>query len=81
MYLHIGKDYIVKSKEIIAIFNIDYVKNTKEYKAMYNDLEESGNIVKVSDSKAKAFILTENQGKRKAYITNIGVNTISKRMI
>ncbi len=81
MYLHIGKDYIVKSKEIIAIFNIDYVKNTKEYKAMYNELEESGNIVKVSDSKAKAFILTENQGKRKAYITNIGVNTISKRMI
>ena len=81
MYLNIGKDYIVKSKEIIAIFNIDYVKNTKEYKAMYNELEESGNIVKVSDSKAKAFILTENQGKRKAYITNIGVNTISKRMI
>ena len=81
MYLHIGKDYIVKSKEIIAIFNIDYVKNTKEYKTMYSELEESGNIVKVSDSKATAFILTENQGKRKAYITNIGVNTISKRMI
>ena len=48
---------------------------------MYNSLDESGDIIKVSDSKAKAFILTENQGKRKAYITNIGVNTISKRMI
>ena len=81
MYLHIGKDYIVKSNEIIGIFNIDYVKNTKEYKSMYNALEESGNLIKVSDSKAKACILTENQGKRKAYITNIGVNTISKRMI
>ena len=33
------------------------------------------------NNKAKSFILTENQGKRKAYITNIGVNTISKRMI
>ena len=81
MYLHIGKDYIVKNNEIIGIFNINYVKNTKEYKAMYNNLDESGDIIKVSDSKAKAFILTENQGKRKAYITNIGVNTISKRLI
>ena len=81
MYLHIGKDYIVKNNEIIGIFNIDYVKNTKEYKAMYSSLDEDGNIIKISDNKAKSFILTENQGKRKAYITNIGVNTISKRMI
>ena len=81
MYLHIGKDYIVKSKEIIAIFNIDYVKNTKEYKAMYKSLEEAGNIVFVSDKKGMSFILTEENNIKKAYITNIGVNTIAKRMI
>ena len=80
MYIHIGKDFIINSKYIIAIFNIDYVKNTKEYKAMYKSLEEAGNIVFVSDKKGMSFILTENNIK-KAYITNIGVNTIAKRMI
>ena len=49
MYIHIGKDFIINSKYIIAIFNIDYVKNTKEYKAMYKSLEEAGNIIFVSD--------------------------------
>ena len=81
MYLHIGKDFIINSRTIIAIFNIDYVKNTKEYKAMYKSLEESGNIVFVSDKKGMSFILTEENNIKKAYITNIGVNTIAKRMI
>ena len=39
MYLHIGKDLIIKNHDIIGIFNIDYIKNTKEYKSMYKDLE------------------------------------------
>ena len=81
MYIHIGKDFIINSKYIIAIFNIDYVKNTKEYKAMFCELEANGNIIFVSDKKAMSFILTEENGIKKAYITNIGVNTIAKRLI
>ncbi len=81
MYLHIGKDFIINSRTIIAIFNIDYVKNTKEYKAMYKSLEEAGNIIIVSDKKEMSFILTEENNIKKAYITNIGANTIAKRMI
>ena len=81
MYIHIGKDFIINSKYIIAIFNIDYVKNTKEYKAMYKYLEESGKLTYVSEKKSMSFILTEENNIKKAYITNIGVNTIAKRMI
>lgn len=81
MYIHIGKDFIINSRYIIAIFNIDYVKNTKEYKAMYKSLEEAGNLIFVSDKKGMSFILTEENNIKKAYITNIGVNTIAKRMI
>ena len=81
MYIHIGKDFIINSKYIIAIFYIDYVKNTKEYKAMYKSLEETDSIIKVSDKKEMSFILTEENKIKKAYITNIGVNTIAKRLI
>ena len=81
MYLHIGKDFIINSKNIIAIFNIDYVKNTKEYKAMYKSLEEKNNLVIISDKKEMSFILTKENNIEKAYITNIGVNTIAKRQI
>ena len=82
MYLHIGKDFIINSNSIIAIFNIDYVKNTKEYKTLYKSLEEENSLINVNnDKKSKAFILIEEDKKQKAYITNVGVNTILKRMI
>lgn len=53
MYLNIGKEYILKDKDIIGIFNIDYIKNTKEYKGMYKSLEENSLITKVSEEKEK----------------------------
>lgn len=81
MYLNIGKEYILKDKDIIGIFNIDYIKNTKEYKGMYKSLEENSLITKVSEEKEKTFILIESNKNKKGYITNIGVNTIAKRLI
>lgn len=81
MYIHIGKDFIINNKNIIAIFNIDYVKNTKEYKALYKSMEENNEIIKISDKKGKSFILLEKNQKKKAYITNISVNTIGKRVL
>ena len=79
MYLHIGKDYIIKSKEIIGIFNIDYVKNTKEYKGMIEKLKDEGNLKNIADNQNKTFILTEKDSIVKGYITNIGTTTIGKR--
>ena len=79
MYLHIGKDFVINKKDIIGIFNIDYIKNTKEYKSMYKSLEEKKDLINVSDKQDKTFILLENNQKIKGYITNIGSNTIGKR--
>lgn len=79
MYLHIGKDFVINKKDIIAILNIEYIKNTKEYKSMYKSLEESKCIINVAENQAKTFILVEKDKKIKGYITNIGANTIGKR--
>ena len=79
MYLHIGKDYIINNKDIIGIFNIDYVKNTKEYKSLLEKLKEEGNLRNIADNQNKTFILTEKDSIVKGYITNIGTTTIGKR--
>ena len=81
MYLHIGKDLSLNSKDIIGIFNIDYIKNTKEYKSMYKSLQEDGKILDISDYTNKSFILIEKNKDKKGFITKIGVNTITKRLI
>ena len=79
MYLHIGKDYIINNRDIIGIFNIDFVKNTKEYKSMLDKLKAEGNLRNIADNQNKTFILTEKDTVVKGYITNIGTTTIGKR--
>ena len=79
MYLHIGKEYVINNNDIIGIFNLEYIQNTKEYKKMYEQLERENSIKNVSKSQEKTFILTEKNGVKKGYLTNIGASTIGKR--
>ena len=79
MYLHIGKGLCLNNNDIIAIFNIDYIKNTKEYKKFYEKLLEEKNIIDVSNGKEKSLILIKKNDITKAYISNISTNTIGKR--
>ncbi len=39
MYLHIGKDIILKKEDIIVIFNIESIAETKEYKIIIDKLK------------------------------------------
>ncbi len=79
MYLHIGKEYVINNKEVIAIFNLEYIKNTKEYKKMYEQLEKNKAIINISKNQEKTFILTEKDGVKRGYLTNIAASTIGKR--
>ena len=80
MYLHIGNGLCLNDNDIIAIFNIDYIKNTKEYKNFYNKLLDERNIEDVSKGKEKSLILTKKNNIVKAYVSGINSNTIEKRI-
>ncbi len=79
MYLHIGKDIIIHNEDIIGIFNIEYIKNTKEYKNCIMQLQEINHIKDISENQKKTFILIEKNNQIEGYITNISTNTIVKR--
>lgn len=79
MYLHIGNGMCLKEKNIIAILDIDYIKNTKEYKKFYERLLEEKKVIDISKENKKSLILVKENGIEKAYISNINANTIGKR--
>ncbi len=79
MYINIGKDLVVNDENIVGIFNLDYVRNTKEYRNFLSQLEENKQVERLVDNAEKTMILTQNRDRVKAYITNIGSATIGKR--
>lgn len=81
MYLHIGKDCVINNKDVIGIFNLDYIGNTKEYRNMKQFLEENNKLQRISGEQEKTFILLENNKNQKAYITGLSVSSVKKHML
>ena len=79
MYLHIGNNNIVKQDDLIAIYNIDSIKETKEYKRLIEELKENYSLIKEEGIEAKSLIIAKKEEKIIGYISNISSTTIAKR--
>ncbi len=79
MYLHIGNNNIVKQTDLIAIYNIDSIKETAEYKRLINDLNNSHSLIKEEGTEEKSLIIAKTEDKIIGYISNISSTTIAKR--
>lgn len=80
MYLQIGTEDFIKSEDIIGVFDLD---NTTVNKATrdYLNLAQKEDIVKtVSFDLPKSFIVTEEGGERRVYISALNTATIYKRL-
>lgn len=81
MYLHLGKNTVIKNKDIVGIFDMDtstISKNTREYLAK---AEKSGRVVNVSLELPKSFVVCKNNGDTKVYISQISSQTLQKRNV
>lgn len=79
MYVHIGKDVIIESKNIIAIFDIQTLQKKNSLENICKNLKISDKIIDVSDNNQKSLIITNKNNKTKGYISNISSTTLGKR--
>ena len=81
MYLHIYKDCVINNNEIIGIFNINNLKESKINIEFLEELSKNDNIKNVSENQEKILILTNKKNKTNGYISNLTINTIKKRIM
>ena len=79
MYVHIGKDVVINSDNIITILDIEALEKKKKIEEVLQNLKISGNIIDVSEGNKKSLIILEKNDKIFGYITNISSVTIAKR--
>jgi hypothetical protein len=81
MYLHIGKNCVIRDTSVIGVFDLEKIEKTPEFKALFSTLEENGNIIDIANNQKNSFVLTKDKNKIKGYISNIGTSAIKKRKI
>ena len=78
MYLHLGQECIIRTKEILGIFDLDSSTLSKHTRDYLTRAEKEGRVVNVTTELPKSFIVTTGQNA-KVYISQISAATLKKR--
>ena len=79
MYLHLGQDTVVKTDTVIGIFDLDNATVSKKTRDFLTRAEKDGKVVNVTYELPKSFIVCNDKGKTKVYISQISSVTLFKR--
>lgn len=82
MYLHLGQDIVVRSSDIIGIFDIENTSVSKSTKEYLGEQKKRRRVVNVSTELPKSFIVCsdeKNRGEIVVYISQISCATLKKR--
>lgn len=75
MYLHIGEDTVINTKNIIGIFDMDTSTVNKATRDYLAKAEKDKKVIYVNYDLPKSFIVTENN----IYVSPLNTNTLLKR--
>ena len=78
MYVHIGRDNVIRKRSILGIFDLDQASQNKDTVGFLRKAEKEGSLINVTDELPKAFILTDDG---LVYMTQLGAKTIMGRII
>ena len=79
MYLSIGADFAVRQDAILGIFALDNASWSRHTRAFLREAEQQGEVVAVTEELPKSFLLTEEYGLNRVYLTQFSTAALEKR--
>lgn len=85
MYLHLGQETLVKTRDIVGLFDMDNTTTSKWTRAFLNTAEKRGEVIAVTDDLPKTFVVvSKRRGRHPAqkdsiYLSQISAGTLKKR--
>jgi len=81
MYLHLGQETVVKTKDVVGIFDMDTSTVAKSTRDFLGKCEKEKSVITVSFELPKTFVITNKKGQKKSavYISQLSSSTLLKR--
>ena len=80
MYLHLGKNVVVKKSDIVSVCDLDNTSFSHITRAYLASAEKSGEVINVSDDLPKSFVVcSDKEGRQRLYLSQLASSTLLKR--
>ena len=80
MYLHIGNNYSLDTRDIVGIFDIENTTVEKCTKNLLERAEKEKICIYTTYEMPKSFIVTMKTGSERIYISQLSAVTLRKRL-
>lgn len=78
MYLHLGQESIIRTRDILGVFDLDTATVSKHTRAFLATAEKRGQVVNITTELPKSFIVATGASQT-VYISQISASTLKKR--
>ena len=78
-YIHLGKGSVINTGGIIGIFDLDITSQSYITRAYLTAAENDGQVINAAEDIPKSFIVTEENGQRRVYLSQLACATLLKR--
>ena len=80
MYIHLGQGTVVRSRDVVGIFDLESSTVSKHTRKFLNNAEKAGEVITVSYELPKSFVLTSEYGFNRVRLTSLNAMTLEKRL-
>lgn len=78
-YIHLGKGSVINTGGIIGVFDLDITSQSHITRAYLAAAEKNGQVINAADDIPKSFVVTEENGQRRVYLSQLASATLLKR--
>ena len=79
MYLHLGSGAVIRRTDIIGIFDLDNTSQSHITRKYLSAAEKSGQVINVAEDLPKSFVICNENGTTKVYLSQMSTQTLFKR--
>ena len=80
MYLSIGGGFVVRRRDIVAVFDMDNATYSRISRDALSLAEKSGEVINAAEDIPRTFIVCEEGGKRRVYLSGLSGSALKRRM-
>ncbi len=78
-YIHLGKGSVINTGGIIGVFDLDITSQSHITRAYLAAAEKNGQVINAAEDIPKSFVVTEEDGQRRVYLSQLASATLLKR--
>ena len=79
MYVGIGMSIAVRASQVLGVFELDNPSWSKRTREFLQRAQEEGNLVEATDELPKSFVLTQEYGQTRVYLTKYNASVLARR--